>query len=62
MTNIEATPRSAFAMEVIGKHMQAIPSVAQPEEVAAAICWLASDDSANVNGAVLTSDGGWSAI
>jgi NAD(P)-dependent dehydrogenase (short-subunit alcohol dehydrogenase family) len=35
--------------------------VATPEQLAAAVCWLASDDAANVNGAVLTSDGGWSA-
>jgi NAD(P)-dependent dehydrogenase (short-subunit alcohol dehydrogenase family) len=60
-TNIEAAPRSDFAMGVLGKHLGAIPSVATPDELAAAVCWLASDDSANVNGAVLTSDGGWSA-
>jgi NAD(P)-dependent dehydrogenase (short-subunit alcohol dehydrogenase family) len=30
--------------------------------LAAAITWLASDDSVNVTGAVLASDGGWSAI
>jgi NAD(P)-dependent dehydrogenase (short-subunit alcohol dehydrogenase family) len=60
-TNIEATPRSDFAMGVLGKHLGVIPSVATPEQLAAAVCWLASDDSANVNGAVLASDGGWSA-
>ena len=60
-TNIEAAPRSDFAMGVLGKHLGAIPPVATPEQLAAAVCWLASDDAANVNGAVLTSDGGWSA-
>ena len=60
-TNIEGTPRSDFAMGVLGKHLGVIPGVATPEQLAAAICWLASDDSANVNGAVLASDGGWSA-
>lgn len=60
-TNIEATPRSDFAMAVLGKHLGVIPGVATAEQLAAAICWLASDDSANVNGAVLASDGGWSA-
>lgn len=60
-TNIEATPRSDFAMGVLGKHLGVIPAVATPEQLAAAICWLASDDSTNVNGAVLASDGGWSA-
>ena len=39
-----------------------IPPVAQPEQLAAAITWLLSDDSANVNGAVLPSDGGWSVV
>lgn len=61
LTNIEATPKSDFAMSVIGKHLQVIPPPASAEQLAAAICWLASDDSANVNGAVLASDGGWSA-
>ena len=60
-TNIEGAPRSDFAMGVLGKHLAAIPGVATPEQLAAAICWLASDDAANVNGAVLASDGGWSA-
>jgi NAD(P)-dependent dehydrogenase (short-subunit alcohol dehydrogenase family) len=32
------------------------------EQLAATICWLLSDDASNVNGAVLPSDGGWSAI
>ena len=60
-TNIGGMPRSDFAMGVVGKHLAAIPGVATPEQLAAAVCWLASDDSANVNGAVLASDGGWSA-
>jgi NAD(P)-dependent dehydrogenase (short-subunit alcohol dehydrogenase family) len=37
------------------------PAAATSEQLAAAICWLASDDSANVNGIVLQSDGGWAA-
>jgi NAD(P)-dependent dehydrogenase (short-subunit alcohol dehydrogenase family) len=60
-TNIEGAPRSEFAMGILGKHLGTIPSVATADQLAAAVCWLASDDSANVNGAVLTSDGGWSA-
>jgi NAD(P)-dependent dehydrogenase (short-subunit alcohol dehydrogenase family) len=60
-TNIEAAPRSAFAMEVLGPLLSNVPRIATAEELAAAICWLASDDSMNVNGAVLASDGGWSA-
>ena len=61
MTNIEATPRSETAMATLAKHFQTIPPPASAEQLAAAICWLASDDSLNVNGAVLASDGGWSA-
>ena len=61
-TNIEAPFASQFAAAVLGPLMQVIPGVAQPEQLAAAICWLASADSANVTGALLTSDGGWSTI
>jgi NAD(P)-dependent dehydrogenase (short-subunit alcohol dehydrogenase family) len=35
---------------------------AQAEDIAAAIAFLASDEARNINGAVLTSDGGWSAL
>jgi len=62
-TNIEAPMRSEYAAGRVGPIMQvAIPPVAQPEQLAAAITWLLSDDSANVNGAVLPSDGGWSVV
>ncbi|MCP2167783.1 SDR family NAD(P)-dependent oxidoreductase [Goodfellowiella coeruleoviolacea] len=60
-TSIEATMRSEFAAGRIGPVMRATtPALAQPERLAAAITWLLSDDSANINGAVLPSDGGWS--
>ncbi|MGG7306007.1 SDR family NAD(P)-dependent oxidoreductase [Curtobacterium sp. AB451] len=62
-TNIEAPMRSEYAAGRVGPIMQTtIPPVAQPEQLAAAITWLLSDDSANVNGAVLPSDGGWSVV
>jgi NAD(P)-dependent dehydrogenase (short-subunit alcohol dehydrogenase family) len=32
------------------------------EQLAATITWLLSDDASNVNGAIVPSDGGWSAI
>ncbi|WP_182066436.1 SDR family NAD(P)-dependent oxidoreductase [Curtobacterium sp. ME12] len=62
-TNIEAPMRSEYAARRVGPIMQTtIPPVAQPEQLAAAITWLLSDDSTNVNGAVLPSDGGWSVV
>ncbi len=62
-TNIEAPMRSEYAAGRVGPIMQVtIPPVARAEQLAAAITWLLSDDSANVNGAVLPSDGGWSVV
>ena len=62
-TNIEAPMLSAYAGSRVGPILQTIvPPVAQAEQLAAAITWLLSDDSAIVNGAFLPSDGGWSAI
>jgi hypothetical protein len=39
-----------------------VPPIATAEQLAAAITWLLSDDSLNVSGAILASDGGWAAI
>jgi NAD(P)-dependent dehydrogenase (short-subunit alcohol dehydrogenase family) len=62
-TNIEAPFNSEFAGTRLAPFMQVnVPPIATAEELAAAICWLLSDDSSNVSGAVLASDGGWSAI
>jgi NAD(P)-dependent dehydrogenase (short-subunit alcohol dehydrogenase family) len=62
-TNIEAPFKSQFAGERLGPFMQVnIPPVATAGQLAAAITWLLSDDSTNVTGVVLPSDGGWSAI
>jgi NAD(P)-dependent dehydrogenase (short-subunit alcohol dehydrogenase family) len=62
-TNIEAPMGSEYAASCIGPVVQAIvPAPAQPEQLAAAITWLLSEDSSNVNGVVLPSDGGWSAV
>jgi len=60
-TNIEAAVRSEFAAGRIFPLLQAIgTSPADAAQLAAAITWLLSDDSLNVNGAILPSDGGWS--
>jgi NAD(P)-dependent dehydrogenase (short-subunit alcohol dehydrogenase family) len=62
-TNIQAEFRSAFAGERMGPYLQTnVPAPATAEELAAAITWLLSDDSATVNGAILPSDAGWSVI
>ncbi|WP_461169779.1 SDR family NAD(P)-dependent oxidoreductase [Arthrobacter sp. Z1-15] len=39
-----------------------IPGLASAEELAASITFLLSDDGVNINGAILPSDGGWSAV
>ncbi|WP_295775001.1 SDR family NAD(P)-dependent oxidoreductase [uncultured Microbacterium sp.] len=62
-TNIEAPMRSEYAAGRIGPIMQALMTpVATAEQLASAIVWLLSDQSANINGVILPSDGGWSTI
>lgn len=38
-----------------------MPGIADAAQLAASITFLLSDDPVNINGAVLASDGGWSA-
>lgn len=62
MTGMQPEVRSAIAAERLMPVIRASMSrLATPDELAGAIAWLASPEAANVNGAVLTSDGGWSA-
>lgn len=62
-TNIEAPFKSQFAAEHLSPFLRTnVPPVAHPEQLAAAITWLLSEDAANVSGTVLASDGGWAAI
>jgi NAD(P)-dependent dehydrogenase (short-subunit alcohol dehydrogenase family) len=57
-----ASPGSAWAMErAMGKFATMPPTPADPDQIATVISWLASDEASNVNGASVTSDGGWSA-
>lgn len=63
ITNIEATWGSQLAAERLGPLMGAnIPAPATAAQLAASITFLLSDDGTNVNGAILASDGGWSAV
>jgi len=63
LTNVDGAFKSQLAGERLGPIMQTnVPPVAEPEKLAAAITWLLSEDSANISGVVLASDGGWSAI
>lgn len=62
-TNIEAPFKSEFAGGRLGPFMQLmVPPIATSDQLAASITWLLSDDSLNVTGTVLASDGGWSAL
>lgn len=63
ITNIVANWGSQLAAERLGPLMGAnIPTPATAAQLAASITFLLSDDSTNVNGAILASDGGWSAL
>lgn len=62
-TNLEVNFKAdAEGLAVIGGYMGNVGRIAQPEELAAAIVFLASDAASNVNGAILPVDNGWSAV
>ncbi|MBX8687263.1 SDR family oxidoreductase [Mycobacterium sp. 20091114027_K0903767] len=58
-----ATERAADVADEIGPVLARIPSrrMSTPEEVAAAIAFLAGEDAGNIHGAILSVDGGWAA-
>lgn len=63
ITGIVANFGSRMAAERLGPLMQAnIPTPATAAQLAASITFLLSDDGTNINGAILASDGGWSAL
>jgi len=55
-----AAPAVAWAMERAMLSMATMPAPAEPDQIAALISWLASEEASNVNGAQVTVDGGWS--
>jgi NAD(P)-dependent dehydrogenase (short-subunit alcohol dehydrogenase family) len=59
-----ATERQVEFADHVAPVLARIPSrrMSTPEEVAASVVFLASDDAANIHGAVLSVDGGWAAV
>ncbi len=60
-TNIGGESASELANKRLEPQYASMPEIARPEQLAASITFLLSDDSTNINGAILPSDGGWSA-
>ncbi len=58
------TERALEFADSVGPMLARIPSrrMSTPEEVAAAVVFLSSDDSANIHGTILSVDGGWAAV
>jgi NAD(P)-dependent dehydrogenase (short-subunit alcohol dehydrogenase family) len=54
--------REAHGPAALGPHFVNVGRLAQPEEQAAAIVFLASEAASNINGVVLPVDDGWSAV
>ncbi len=62
-TSIVAPMSSQFGAGRLGPLFQAtMPPTAEAAELAAAITYLLSDDSSNISGAIIPSDGGWAAV
>ncbi|WP_020016271.1 SDR family NAD(P)-dependent oxidoreductase [Promicromonospora sukumoe] len=61
-TGIQLPGQAEFGAPVLRPYQANILSLAMPEELAATITFLLSKDSANLNGAIIASDGGWSAV
>ncbi len=56
-----AAPASEWAMVRAQTAMATMCSVADPDQIATAISWLACAEASDVNGAVVSVDGGWDA-
>lgn len=60
LTNIEAKYDSKLGADRVNSILATMPEPAEAPQLAAAITFLLSDDSTNINGVILPSDGGWS--
>ncbi|MGW6403701.1 SDR family NAD(P)-dependent oxidoreductase [Streptomyces sp. NPDC055134] len=61
-TGIHVPNPAPYGSARTAKMRVAIPGLAMAEELAASITFLLSKDAVNINGAILPSDGGWSAV
>jgi NAD(P)-dependent dehydrogenase (short-subunit alcohol dehydrogenase family) len=61
ITNIQASFASPLGAERVRTGMAVMPAAVESDALAASITFLLSDDSVNINGVILASDGGWSA-
>jgi NAD(P)-dependent dehydrogenase (short-subunit alcohol dehydrogenase family) len=59
-TNISASFASQLGSDRVGMLLPTLPPIAEPEQLAASITFLLSDDGTNVTGVIMPSDGGWS--
>jgi NAD(P)-dependent dehydrogenase (short-subunit alcohol dehydrogenase family) len=59
--NTSGYPKVEWAGERLGISFARATRMADPDEIAALISFLASDEAVNMNGAVVTSDSGWMA-
>lgn len=59
-----ATERQQEFVDHVQPVLDRLPSrrMSTPDEVAASVAFLASDDAANIHGVVLSVDGGWAAV
>jgi NAD(P)-dependent dehydrogenase (short-subunit alcohol dehydrogenase family) len=59
-----ATERQAEFADHLKPVLSRLPSrrMSRPDEVAASVVFLAGDDAANIQGAILSVDGGWAAV
>ncbi|HEV7948467.1 MAG TPA: SDR family NAD(P)-dependent oxidoreductase [Glaciihabitans sp.] len=62
VTNIQAKFGSELGAQRVRLAMAAMPDAVEADALAASITFLLSDDAVNINGVILPSDGGWSAV